>query len=85
MAFRVGLPAECGVIPAALAGTDPAADNQRVLEAIASRADWEGHFSVIATDRVRMRPMKKLGKERPNETTPDQDQSSKDREQTASE
>ena len=56
-AFRVGLPAECGVILVRLSGTDPDADNKRALEAIASRADWEGHFSVITVDRVRMRAL----------------------------
>jgi predicted nuclease of predicted toxin-antitoxin system len=57
LAFRIGLPADCGVILLRLAGTDPDADNQRALEAIESRTDWEGHFSVISADRIRMRPL----------------------------
>jgi predicted nuclease of predicted toxin-antitoxin system len=58
LAFRVGLPAESGVILMRLSGTDPEVDNKRALEAIASRSDWEGHFSVITVDRVRMRRLK---------------------------
>src|SRR5882762_6574201 len=38
LAFRMGLPAECGVILMRLSGTDPDADNKRALEAIESRA-----------------------------------------------
>lgn len=57
LAFRIGLPADCGVILMRLAGADPDADNKRALEAIESRTDWEGHFSVIAMDRIRMRPL----------------------------
>ncbi len=55
LAFRVGLPAECGVILVRLSGTDADTDNKRVLEAIGSRTDWEGHFSVITEDRIRVR------------------------------
>lgn len=57
LAFRVGLSAECGVILLRLSGTDPDADNKRALEAIESRTDWEGHFSVVTADRIRMRPL----------------------------
>ncbi len=57
LAFRVGLPAECGIVLLRLTGNDPDADNKRVLEAIESRTDWEGHFSVIGADRIRMRPL----------------------------
>jgi predicted nuclease of predicted toxin-antitoxin system len=57
LAFRIGLPAECGVLLMRLAGTDPTADNKRALDAIESRTDWEGHFAVISVDRIRMRPL----------------------------
>jgi predicted nuclease of predicted toxin-antitoxin system len=59
LAFCVGLSAECGVILLRLSGTDPDADNQRAIEAIESRTDWEGHFSVITEDRIRVRPLPK--------------------------
>jgi hypothetical protein len=45
------------VILLRLAGNDPDADNQRALQAIESRADWAGHFSVVSDDRIRMRPL----------------------------
>lgn len=57
LAFRAGLPAECGVILIRLSGDDPDSDNQRVLQAIESRSDWTGHFSVVTEDRIRMRPL----------------------------
>jgi predicted nuclease of predicted toxin-antitoxin system len=57
LAFRSGLPAECGVILLRLLGDNAAADNQRVLQAIEGRSDWAGHFSVVSDDRIRMRPL----------------------------
>lgn len=58
LAFRIGLPADCGVILLRLGGSDPDTDNRRALEAIESRTDWGGHFSVISEDRIRMRPLR---------------------------
>jgi predicted nuclease of predicted toxin-antitoxin system len=55
LAFRSQLPATCGVILVRLAGADPALDNARMLEALESRTDWAGHFSVISEDRIRVR------------------------------
>ena len=57
LAFRSGLPAECGVILLWLAGDDPDADNERALLAIEGRSDWSGFFGVITDDRIRMRPL----------------------------
>jgi predicted nuclease of predicted toxin-antitoxin system len=57
LAFRSQLPASCGVILLRLTGSDPDADNQRILEAVESRTDWAGHFSVVTDDRIRMRPL----------------------------
>lgn len=69
LAFRAGLPAECGVILLRLSGPDPDADNRRALEAIESRTDWEGHFSVVTDDRIRMRllPGASSGGEEPSD------------------
>jgi predicted nuclease of predicted toxin-antitoxin system len=55
LAFRYGLPAKCGVILLRLSGLEPETDNERILEALESRSDWAGHFSVITDDRIRMR------------------------------
>lgn len=57
LAFRSQLLASCGVILFRLAGSDRDIDNRRVLEAIESRTDWAGHFSVVTNDRIRMRPL----------------------------
>jgi Domain of unknown function (DUF5615) len=57
LAFRFGLPADCGVILIRLTGTGPDIDNGRVLDVLESREDWAGHFSVVTDDRIRMRPL----------------------------
>ena len=57
LAFRRGMPAQCGVILFRLSGYHPDTDNRRMLEVIESRADWAGQFAVATDDRVRMRPL----------------------------
>lgn len=61
LAFRFGLPATCGVILLRLSGTDRDRDNQRAIEAIESRSDWEGGFSVVEQHRIRVRPLPVTG------------------------
>jgi predicted nuclease of predicted toxin-antitoxin system len=60
LAFRCGLPAQCGVILLRLSGDSREGDNQRVLEALDSRSDWEGPFTVVEQNRIRMRPLPQL-------------------------
>lgn len=57
LAYRVGLPAGCGVILFRLAGDDPTADGRRMVAAVESRADWSGAFAVITPRRIRVRPL----------------------------
>jgi predicted nuclease of predicted toxin-antitoxin system len=57
LAFRLGLPAECGVILFRLTGDDPNADVRRIVEVIDSRTDWAGQFAVATDDRLRMRAL----------------------------
>ena len=57
LAFRSGLPAQCGVILLRLSGTDREGDNRRVIEALEGRSDWEGQFSVVEQHRIRVRPL----------------------------
>ncbi len=57
LAFRSQLPASGGVILCRLSGSDRDSDNERILEALQSRSDWPGHFSVVTDDRIRMRPL----------------------------
>lgn len=60
LAFRSGLPAQCGVVLFRLAGADPDCDNRRVLEVLESRSDWVGNFAVVTDDRIRIRPLPPL-------------------------
>ncbi|NCO41503.1 MAG: hypothetical protein COZ06_15190 [Armatimonadetes bacterium CG_4_10_14_3_um_filter_66_18] len=57
LAYRLRLPADSGVVLFRLSGDSPERDNWRVLAVLQSRDDWEGHFSVVADDRIRMRPL----------------------------
>jgi predicted nuclease of predicted toxin-antitoxin system len=57
LAFRSGLPAQCGVVLIRLDWTDPDSDNRAVVAALASRDDWSGIFAVVESDRVRVRPL----------------------------
>ena len=57
LAFRYRLPASCGVILLRLSGSEPDSDNRRILEALESRTDWAGQFSVVTDDRIRMRQL----------------------------
>jgi predicted nuclease of predicted toxin-antitoxin system len=57
LAFRSGLPAECGVILLRLSGGAAESDQRRAALAIHSRTDWAGHFSVVTEDGIRMRPL----------------------------
>jgi hypothetical protein len=55
IAFRSRLPAECGVLLFRFADGEPGSDKRRMIEAIQSRTDWMGHFSVVTETQVRMR------------------------------
>jgi hypothetical protein len=57
LAFRIGLPAPCGVILFRLTTSDPQLNAQRMLDVIESRADWQGLFAVATDDRLRTRPL----------------------------
>jgi predicted nuclease of predicted toxin-antitoxin system len=57
LAFRCGLPAQCGIILFRLAGDDPDVDDRWIIDVIESRSDWAGHFAVATDDRVRIRPL----------------------------
>lgn len=57
LAFRSGLPAQCGVVLIRLDWNDPAADNLAIVTAVASKSDWSGVFAVVERDRIRVRPL----------------------------
>jgi len=54
LAVRIGL-AVPGVVLLRLRGTNPDADNARVVAALTGREDWSGHFAVVTDDRIRFR------------------------------
>ena len=62
LAFRFGLPSDCGVILLRLSGDSPEQDNQRAIDVLEDRTDWVGYFSVVTDDRVRMRPLPRAGR-----------------------
>jgi len=57
LAFRFGLPAECGVVLFRLSGDDPVVDNQRIIEVLESSLDWAGHFCVVDDEKIRVRSL----------------------------
>lgn len=57
LAYRSGLPAQCGIILFRLAGDDPQVELAYMVEVIESRTDWSGHFTVATNDRIRTRPI----------------------------
>jgi predicted nuclease of predicted toxin-antitoxin system len=57
LAFRYGLPADCGVGLLRLSGVSSEADNRRAVEALVSGVEFRGHFSVVTDDRIRTRQL----------------------------
>jgi predicted nuclease of predicted toxin-antitoxin system len=57
LAFRSGLPSECGVILIRMDWNEPQADNRAILTALTSRDDWSGVFAVLEKDRLRIRQL----------------------------
>jgi len=57
LAFRHGLPAECGIVLFRIALPSPELAAKKIVAAFESRSDWPGHFSVIEEGQVRMRPL----------------------------
>jgi len=59
LAFRSKQPVASGIILFRTLMNSPAEVARFLSEAIGSRDDWKGHFSVVETYRVRMRRLKK--------------------------
>lgn len=60
LAFRLGLPAQCGVVLFRISMPSSRYIARMVIIALESRNDWIGHFTVIEDDRIRMRPLPKV-------------------------
>lgn len=57
LAFRSRLPAISGVILFRISTPTSNYIAQVAVQAIASRTDWAGHFSVVEDNRIRMTPL----------------------------
>ena len=57
LAFRYGLPAECGIILFRIAMPSASRVAKIAVAALASRDDWANHFAVVEDDRIRMTPL----------------------------
>ncbi len=57
LAFHLGLPATCGIILFRLPPFSPARLTEIVLGVLGSRNDWQGFFTVVEPERIRMRPL----------------------------
>jgi predicted nuclease of predicted toxin-antitoxin system len=54
LAFRSKLPAQSGVILFRITPTSPQYIAQTAVQALATRDNWAGNFSVVENDRIRM-------------------------------
>ena len=57
LAFRLGLPAKSGIILFRIPLSSPDSVTSIVTTAIATRSSWGGLFTVVESDRVRIRPL----------------------------
>ncbi len=57
LAYRKGLPADCGIILFRITPQSPEEITALALSAIGSQSSWSGYFSVVTRQRVRMRPL----------------------------
>lgn len=54
LVYRKGLSGSCGVVLFRIRTTSPQNAVVRIVNALVSRQDWAGYFSVIENDRIRM-------------------------------
>jgi predicted nuclease of predicted toxin-antitoxin system len=57
LAYRLGMPATCGVILFRFALSSPEFAANRAVAVLQSRNDWQGNFAVVDEYRVRMRSL----------------------------
>jgi len=57
LAFRYGLPAQCGVILFRIPPLSPKHIVRFIVQALNNRDDWSGIFAVIESDRIRIRTL----------------------------
>ncbi len=57
LAFRSGLPADCGVILFRLTLSSPEYIGKIAVAALSITTEWSGHFAVVEESRVRLVPL----------------------------
>ena len=57
LAFRFGLPATSGIVLFRLSLLKPTSLISIVISVLATRSDWSGLFTVVESDRIRIRPL----------------------------
>lgn len=57
LAFRFGLPATSGIVLFRLPLLKPTSLINIVISALATQSDWSGLFTVVESDRIRIRPL----------------------------
>ena len=57
IAFRRGLPVPCGVVLFRVIPQSPSEIAEVALAAMSAQSAWEGHFSVVTRERIRMTPL----------------------------
>ncbi len=57
LAYRAGLPASSGVVLFRVAMPSARAVAQLLADTLEAREDWEGRFSVIDDEKIRIRPL----------------------------
>lgn len=60
LAYRWGLPADCGVILFRFIPQTPDEVASVALKAILSQPDWAGRFSVVTREKIRMRSLPRV-------------------------
>ena len=55
LAWRSGLPANCGLVLLRLPALDPTGVGNVIADVLMARDDWPGHFSVVEPGRIRVR------------------------------
>ncbi|MEQ1633411.1 MAG: DUF5615 family PIN-like protein [Planctomycetota bacterium] len=61
LAFRCGLPLDCGVLLIRFSAESPELLAHRIVNVLHSQASWKGVFASMDEERVRVRPLPKLG------------------------
>jgi predicted nuclease of predicted toxin-antitoxin system len=57
LAFRLRLPATCGVVLFRITCRGREHDVKLVIDTLQSRQDWSGHFWTVTDDNIRQRPL----------------------------